>query len=243
MRNKELVLGMVLGCLIGCNSTSQSGSSTTSQGVKTTTTTTTPSYTHFVYVGVSFFIEAFGVDPDTGNLVSIDNGQSASVNEEQVQNMLISTNGKWIYFISDMGVGNTNGFGQFSINSSTGLLTKIGTGFLATNYPSQFALDANGLYLYSTEGTSNISTYAINPSTGALSLSATQGIGSQAQIDAFAAAHSLTWTSNTAQKTSTTVSGNTYEINSPQNRVDLYQEGSLTSYSTYLYEASNLISK
>lgn len=244
MRNTLGLISLVGLLISGCNSPSGSTSSTTvsagnGSNQPTPTTTPTVSYSHFVYSGYGFQINELGVDPVTSQLVGLValNGEPDTFvsTTAEVSNMLITPNAKFLYYIYNPAGGDANeGLGEYSINQTSGLLTKIGTGFINVTKVYKFAIDASGQNIYTEWGAAfGFSQYSINQTTGALTYVGSQTFTSQAQSDAHAVSIGLTMVGNVTPTTSVTVDSNTYEVYNTDERIDLYQNGVLTSYSTY----------
>lgn len=109
-------------------------------------------------------IAVYAVDPVTGTLT--DTGlPRPPIDDGGPYQGAIDPTGRYLY-IANFG---SNTLSAYSINTSTGALTKIGSAIPVGNSPLGIVIDHTGTFLYvanDTDGT--ISAFSINPSTGAL---------------------------------------------------------------------------
>lgn len=111
------------------------------------------------------FISMFSIDATTGAFTSI-GAISAGGRAEAVT---VDPTGNFVYVVNEIDPGGLPGnVSAFSINTTTGALTSIGTIPAGTD-PTSVAVDPTGKFAYVTNsGSNNVSIYTINTTTGAL---------------------------------------------------------------------------
>ena len=140
----------------------------------------------FAYAAVSNSanVAMFTVNATTGALTNIGTiavGQGA-VTDSPV-GVAIDPTGRYVY-VADRGTGNDRIF-MFSINQSTGVLTKIGTGIMPTGAgttPLKVVVDPTGRYVYTANNSGkSVSMFRIDQPSGALtSIGANVSLGANA---------------------------------------------------------------
>lgn len=120
----------------------------------------------FAYVANSTdTLSAYSIDSSTGALTLLSGSPFATGNNPS--SVVVDPTGRYLYTANI----NSDDVSAFSINTSTGALGSIGT-IAAENAPNSIAADPSGRFIYVANvgiGAYNISAYAINPLTGALS--------------------------------------------------------------------------
>ncbi len=126
----------------------------------------------FVYVASEDdTVSMYAANQVTGALTSLGNANTTW----PARSLVVHPNGKFLYVATSAGSGvnnlhKSNTVQIFGIDQDTGALTNIGS-VEAGEAPSSVAIHPNGKFLYVTNRKSNdVSMYAINPATGALSV-------------------------------------------------------------------------
>lgn len=250
-----MILGLIL---TGCNAPSSSPETATStQGVTTTSPTepTNDSPTHFAYLVEASQVSAFGIDPTTNQLEEIESG--GMISNYFLCSIKIHPLHSNLMYATQCGnqaqENATGGIMEFSLNSTTGKVTLLGTyleGGNQTNNvsPKDLGFDSSGnLYVrwltapvgFMPNQTQNewLEKYTVNASTGLVTLQSTvttSQVTTANTVNTYATAHGINLNNNESQ----TLGDFDYVINSSGN-VDLYENGSLTSY-TFTGEGSYL---
>jgi 6-phosphogluconolactonase (cycloisomerase 2 family) len=136
----------------------------------------------------NFVVNVYTIDPNSGALAAVANSPFPTLNSGAAQNsnqqIVVHPSGNYVIVTN----GTSNAFTIFSLEATTGVLTKAQGDILVQGIPLALLFDAPGNNLYEVEGNSNlINSYAFNPKTGATALSGTAPvgniIGSAAAID------------------------------------------------------------
>lgn len=138
----------------------------------------------FLYVAnlTDFSIGGFTIDSATGGLSPI--AGMPFVLTAAPLDVKVDVTGKFVF--AALGSG---GVVAFTINTSTGALTQVGTPntSYAGGSPNSLAVEKTGRYLYATDGVNGIEVFGINASTGALTALTLSPIAAQANPSAAAA--------------------------------------------------------
>ena len=121
----------------------------------------------FLYVGNlnDLNISGYTVGND-GNLTSIG---SPSATGSYPYGITIDPSGRFLYFSVSTVIPGINEVSGFTINTSTGGLTSLGSSLSTGDFPYDITVEPSGRFLYSANNYShNISAYSINSATGAL---------------------------------------------------------------------------
>ena len=129
----------------------------------------------FLYVTASLTNNAavlmFSIDQTTGLLTPT--SPASVLNFGTPFQVVVSPNGKFAYVVNNSSGGtNTNGVAQYTVNSTTGVLTPNTPAYVpAGNGPTAVAVDPTSHFAYVVNRSDNsVSMYTIDPSTGNLTL-------------------------------------------------------------------------
>jgi 6-phosphogluconolactonase (cycloisomerase 2 family) len=124
----------------------------------------------FLYTGDSFGVSAFTIDPATGALTPVA-GSPFAAGAPGPEAIAVDSKGKFVYFLSN------NSVFAYAINGTSGVLTPVPGSPFAPSAPNlvtvSLAIDPTSLFMYVTnnsqvQGTSSISAYRLDATTGAL---------------------------------------------------------------------------
>jgi YVTN family beta-propeller protein len=125
------------------------------------------------------YVSMYTVDPITGSLTSV--GPPVLTNDEGAKSVAVSPAGTFVY-VANWGEGDTSGsVTAYTINATTGTLTSLAPAYCGGSNtciaPWSVAVDPSGKFVYTAnEGglpPTGISMYTINPTSGALTWTAT----------------------------------------------------------------------
>lgn len=186
--------------------------------------------THFVYALVSANngIAQYYVDPASGALHAIPNHEYIGTGTNPIS-IKIHPNGKWMYSI------NYNTVSQYTIDTSTGILTQMSPATVAApQQPSSFAFDSSGTILW-VYGTTSLEKYSIDANTGALTFISYMATG-------YAATYAQSLGIDFSNKTTFTLNNFIYVLNSQNQTVDQYQVSPYQSTGNTAYAGPSLLS-
>jgi len=246
MRNvSSLIISFLVIVLTGCNAT-QKGSDAyfgTPVAVKTDIpTVVTPvipdiAFEHYVYIASNGIINQYGIDPDDHTLINLDTqsygsqGQatiSSNINNAHYNNLIMHPNGKWMYAT----MFDYSMTGQFKINDN-GTLSKIGNGLgpsCVNPQSATFNSAGNLIYIKCYGGSpsgKNITSFAINPTTGAIVSGSGTIVATAAGFDSYIANNNLVFPD--AQQEVGLGDGWTYAFGDYL-QVEIKYQGSLVTY-------------
>lgn len=130
-------------------------------------------YVVLQYTGVSVYT----IDASTGALSN--NGMV--VTDDQITSIAVDPTGKFAYVISEGSIHNPitdeilGSVSAYTINSTTGALTLVGTVPTTSHSPRSVTVDPTVKFVYVADG-SNVAAYSINTTSGALTLVDTAGV-------------------------------------------------------------------
>jgi 6-phosphogluconolactonase (cycloisomerase 2 family) len=148
----------------------------------------------FAYVadtgcGYTGYVSMYTINTTTGALTSIGPPAPVPDDEEFTDAVTVDPSGKFVYVASsgdvwDIDFGNIS---TYTINPTTGALTSTGTGGPGGDFPNSLAVDPSGKFAFAADGgtlpaggaggSSNVSMYTIDGTTGALTLMGTVSTG------------------------------------------------------------------
>ena len=111
------------------------------------------------------------IDPITGALTVVGSVAGGAYDSMEIRytSIAVHPSGKFVYATRSSDVF------TYAVDSNTGLLTSVVT--TAESFPTSIAIDPSGQFAYVTNSSNELSTYAINLTTGALTFQSVTGTG------------------------------------------------------------------